>query len=160
MGDIREFMSGPINAIHKINEVIRAVNSLNNVYGDNFIKINRTSAGLTIGLNWSEVLSRIPSGGGGGGKDIRRAKLTANAGSGNTITANLYNSAGVEQTSGDESGITVYCTIVGGTALNVAVPVIGDNQDIFVVKLPYDNSGTVEQRWYCTTIFQTEPACS
>lgn len=76
---------------------------------------------------------------------VRRAITTAAAGSGNTITANLYDSSGIEQTEGDESNITVYCTILGGSALNSALPYLQDNTDIFVTKLPFSET---EQRWY------------
>lgn len=153
MSDIQEFLSGPANAIRKLNELIRVVNSLNKIAGDNFVKVNRTGSGVTIGLNWPEVLSKIPS---SVTTTIRRAITTAAAGAGSTITANLYNSAGVEQTTGSESGITVYCTICGGTALNSAIPYLENDDDIFVVKLPYSST---EQRWYCLQIFQTLGTC-
>jgi hypothetical protein len=91
----------------------------------------------------------------GGGIDIRRAKLTASAGAGNTITANLYKN-GVEQTTGEEAGVTVYCDVADGESdLNICIPRLTSGKEIKVVKLAFDNSGTVEQRWYCTnTIFQ------
>lgn len=93
---------------------------------------------------------------GGGGSEIRRAKLTADAGSGNTITANLYNNAGEEQTTGDESGVTVYCLFnhSSSNSLSAAIPRLYNGQDITVTKLAYINGEEVEQRWYCTTIFQ------
>ncbi|MBW8017101.1 MAG: hypothetical protein FVQ82_13025 [Planctomycetes bacterium] len=80
----------------------------------------------------------------------RRAKVTEDAGIGSTITANLYHATtGVEQTTGDEAGITVYCNISGGTALNEASRLLGNGDGIEVKLFPYDNAGTVEYRWYC-----------
>lgn len=113
-------------------------------------------------LRWFEHGGRHPKyrrrGGvsGGGTKQVRRVISTEAATNNNHITCNLYNSNGVEQTSGDESGIEVYCSICGGSALDEAIPRLQDNKDLFVVKLPYDNAGTPEDRWYCiSTIFQT-----
>jgi hypothetical protein len=91
----------------------------------------------------------------GGGIDIRRAKLTASAGAGNTITANLYKN-GVEQTTGDEAGVTVYCDMTDETGdLEDCIPKLLSGKEIKVAKLPYLNGDTLEQRWYCVNaIFQ------
>jgi hypothetical protein len=87
---------------------------------------------------------------------IRRAKLTTSAGSGNTVTANLYDSAGNEQTSGDESGATVYCNINNSGIANLydCIPRLYSGQDITVVKLPCRVDNQTVYRWYCTTVFQ------
>lgn len=91
---------------------------------------------------------------------VRRAITTAAAGAGNTITVNLYDSNGIEQTSGDESNITVYCTIVGGSALNTAIPRLENDTPIEVIQHPYWNEGIVEQRWYCAGLpFQASEVC-
>lgn len=164
MGDIREFVSGPPIAVQKLNELVRIVNSLNKICGDNFIKINRTSSGLSIGLNWSEVIKRIPSSS-GGGKDIRRAKVVEDAPAGNEIIANLYNSAGIEATDGDDFNVTVYCNISGGSDLNDAVRRLETGDEIQVGKLSYDNyddelkTHTLEYRWYALEGFQGSADC-
>ncbi len=91
---------------------------------------------------------------------IRRAKLTASAGTGNTITANLYDSSGIEQTSGNEAGVTVYCNINKqqpapfGTHLSSCIPRLYSGQEITVIKLPCRVDNQTEYRWYCTTVFQ------
>jgi hypothetical protein len=84
---------------------------------------------------------------------IRRAKVTAAAGEGNTITANLYDSAGIEQTEGEEAGITVYCNIIGETDLNLASPALIEGSEIEVRRITFDNEGTPETRWQCTALF-------
>uniref|UniRef100_A0A6H1ZN82 Uncharacterized protein n=1 Tax=viral metagenome TaxID=1070528 RepID=A0A6H1ZN82_9ZZZZ len=104
------------------------------------------SAGSGIAISAEGVISA----------KIRRAITTAAAGAGATITANLYNSAGVEQTTGDESGITVYCSICGGTALNAALPLLEDNDDIFIISLPYSAEA---DRWYCISLFFNVDIC-
>jgi len=92
---------------------------------------------------------------------IRRAVATANAGSGSTITCNLYNDdTGEAQSSGDEAGITVYCTICGGSNLNEAVPRLAAGSDLFVTYLPYYSGGSTSYRWYCTTVFNASMDCS
>jgi hypothetical protein len=98
---------------------------------------------------------------------VRRAKLTAPAGDGNTITANLYDADGIEQTSGDEAGVTVYCNINKqqpspfGTHLSSCIPRLYSGEEITVIKLPCriedeNHLGTyiTVYRWYCTTVFQ------
>ncbi len=91
---------------------------------------------------------------------IRRAKLTASAGTGNTITANLYDSSGIEQTTGDEAGVTVYCNINKtqdepfGTHLSSCIPRLYSGQEITVVKVPCQIEDQTEYRWYCTAVFQ------
>ncbi len=92
--------------------------------------------------------------------NIRRAKLTTSAGTGNTITANLYDADGIEQTSGDEAGVTVYCNINKqqpspfGTHLSSCIPRLYSGQEITVIKLPCRVDNQTVYRWYCTTVFQ------
>jgi hypothetical protein len=74
---------------------------------------------------------------GGVGISVRRAVTTESAGNCQTITANLYNIDGTEQTSGDESGITVYCTIIGRAKLNAALPRLAIDTEIYVAKFTY-----------------------
>jgi len=90
-----------------------------------------------------------------GASPERRAKVTQDAQASDTITANLYHiKTGVEQTAGDEAGITVYCNISGETALDKASRLLANGDDIEVKLFPYDNAGTVEYRWYCSEGFQ------
>jgi hypothetical protein len=87
----------------------------------------------------------------------RRARTKAAAGSGSTIVCNLYDLNGVEQTTGDESGITVYCDIINTTDLNLAVPRLPNNFDITIELHPHN---ATEDRWRCTTaIFQKSKDC-
>lgn len=95
----------------------------------------------------------------GSGTQVRRAITTAAAGATETIVCNIYDSSGVEQTTGNEAAITVYCSITGSANLDGAIPALEDDMDIFVIQLPYDNAGVVEQRWYCTQIFQSMDNC-
>jgi len=78
--------------------------------------------------------------------DVRRAITTQAAPADTKITANLYDHAGVEITSGMGSEITVHCNISGGGNLDKAIPRLIDNQDIDV----YCEQGI----WRCTTLFQ------
>lgn len=81
---------------------------------------------------------------------VRRAKTTENAPAATHINANLYDEDGVEQTSGPESNLDIYCSIMGGVDLEDAVPRLVSGSDIFVSKLPLSSS---VDRWYCVTIF-------
>lgn len=91
----------------------------------------------------------IPVGSGGIGIS-RRAILTADAGSGSTITANLFHiKTGVEQTSGDESGITVYFNLSRSVDLNTCAPLLEIDNIVTVSISNFDNAGTPEPRWTC-----------
>lgn len=78
---------------------------------------------------------------------VRRAITTQAAPALAYITANLYNHAGTEITSGLGSGITVYCDIIGGTKLSEAIPQLKDNTPL--------SAQNIQGKWYCTSIFQT-----
>lgn len=78
---------------------------------------------------------------GGAPANVRRAITTADAGSGDTITANIYDSSGIEQTEGDESGVTVHCSIIGGGNLNTAVPYLLTGDIIFI--------SLIHKEWWC-----------
>ena len=127
------------------NNLVREVHKLTRLKGANGIRVLQSSAGVTISGTEQSVNT-----------EIRRAITTAAAGASATITANLYDSSGVEQTTGDEAGITVYCTVTGSANLNAAIPLLANDTDIFVTQLPYDST---TNRWYCTQIFQKMDIC-
>jgi len=108
---------------------------------------------------------QIISAGDGGSGDLRRAKvLSPGAGSGSTITANLlHRSTGVEQTTGDEAGVTVYCNISDpsgtGLGLNYCSRLLDTGDILEVIKHKYDNSGTPEDRWYSVEGFHAFKYC-
>jgi len=97
----------------------------------------------------------------GGLGHMRRAKVTQAATSSTTITANLYDSSGVEQLTGNESGVTVYSTVAGGGDLDEALPFLESGLDIMITRLPYNYSGSIEWRWYYVGgLFTASEDCS
>ena len=54
------------SAVDKLNEIVKVLNNLDNLVGDNFIKVQRTPAGPLISLNIQQVLNKIPILGGSG----------------------------------------------------------------------------------------------
>lgn len=78
---------------------------------------------------------------------VRRAKTRAAAAATETISCNLYNYSQVEMTTGLGSNISVICNTNGGGNLNVSVPLLKDNQNIFVFN--------VQGRWWSTIHFNT-----
>ena len=147
--------------IAKLNLLLHAFNKLNNMRGDEFIKVKRSGAGTTINMDLAKVRQRVAKNGGTGsggssvyGKTVR-AECTQDAQGTAIITATLYESDG---TVGD--AISVYCNISNGTALNAAVPRLEDEDVIFVTKSIYDNAGTPTSRWYCVSNFQTSEDCT
>jgi len=145
----------------QLNKLVDVVNSLDNMRGDGLINVKRSGAGTTIGVSLGQLRPRLSGSGSGssgdsaGGSSVRRAKCTADAGSGATIAATLYDGNGE-----DSTAITVYCSIANGSDLDEATPRLEEDLDIFVTKSTYDNAGTPESRWYCTTVFQTTEDCT
>ena len=151
---IEEFTNGPDDIKDRLNQMIREIAGLKKIVGSPYINVNRMSSGTTISLNTNKVRELFPM-----SNRVRRAITTEAAGAAVTITANLYGTDGIEQETGDEAGVTVYCTVTGGANLNEAIPALVNDADIFVVKLPYDNAGDVEYRWYCLQVFQSMDNC-
>ena len=140
-----------------LNQLWNKVEGLLNLQGDAYINVNRIANGTGVTLNIEAVRRKIARTAGGGGTPVRRAKVTQDAPSGSTITANLFDAVtGVEATSGDEFNITVYYNISNGSALNSATPRLEDNDEITVYQAAYSSSVT---RWYCTANFQTTEDC-
>ena len=162
MQQLKKFTQGPPELVKKLNDMVDAVNQMQNLIGDGVIKVQNTVRGKTIGLDINQVRKRMSksSSSGDGGGTVRRAITTTAAGASTTITANLYDSNGSEQTTGDESGITVYFSIVsstgGGGNLNACLPQLKDDTDIFIVSLPYDSSNN---RWYYIGTVQSLDTC-
>lgn len=76
---------------------------------------------------------------------VRRA-ITTQAAPGDTkITANLYDNTGSEITTGLGSAIDVYCDTNGGGDLNVSVPLLKDNTELFVIN--------IQGKWWCKERF-------
>jgi len=144
-----------------LNKMWNKVDILDRMRGDGLINVQRVGGGITIGLNLQTARRRIAHQSESDSYyTLRRAKCTADAGSGSTITVNLYNAAtGIEETTGDESGITVYCNISGGSALNEASRLLAIGSVIFVSRSVYDNAGTPETRWYAVEGFDVTEEC-
>jgi len=156
---IKRFTKGPAETVAALNQIVELVNQLEKISGDEFINIGKSGGSTALRFNLNKLKERLGVFSGSGSGEIRRAKLTASAGATATITANLYNSAGVEQTTGDEAGVTVYCDIHGGTVLNAAIPRLATGEIIKVAKLPFLNGTILEQRWTCLTEFQASIDC-
>jgi hypothetical protein len=159
MNNIAPFTQGNAMTIRRLNQIVEAVNRVNNFTGDQCIKITRGRDGYTISLVMDQVNARIIKNRGGGSGGVYRAITTEAAPAATNITCNLYDSTGTEITSGEGSGIEVYCSIIGGGNLNAAVPRLEDNDDLFVVNLPYKNGTATESRYFCTSLFQASQDC-
>ncbi len=113
------------------NKVVERLNLLSNVHGGNGIGIKTNPAGINI-YNTSKFIG------------VRRAFVKTTPAAVATVVCFLDVDAA-------DAEITVNCDIVGGTALNSALPRITDGDAITV----YQINGT----WYCTTIFQESEDC-
>ena len=142
---IQPFTQGHPATVRKLNDIIRAVNALDNISGDGLVQVQKTGYGLAIGLNIAGLHKHIPR-----FKiynEIYQAKTQAAAGAATTISCKLLNEAEAEV--GD--AITVYTRICGGGNLNAAVPRLASGDYIFVTN--------VGGKWYCTTVFQASEDC-
>ena len=99
-----------------------------------------------------------------GGGVLRRAKVAAAVGANDYFTANLYHATtGVEQTTGNEAGVTVYCNISDpsdtGLGLNRCIRLLSVGDIVEVVRHAYDNAGTPEYKWYAVEGFAAFKNC-
>jgi hypothetical protein len=63
---IRPFTQGNSDTVQRINELVAAINRLENFAGDGLVRVTRTISGWTISLNIDEVNARMPKAAGGG----------------------------------------------------------------------------------------------
>lgn len=159
MESLRHITSGPPELVRTINRMIDAVNAFQRMTGDGFIQVQKGGQNVTLKLDIDRINGVMPKAKGGSSLPTRRAICTEDAGANSVITANLFDSSGVElDGSGEE--ITVYCNISNGSALNEAVPRLELGDTIFVVQSAYDISeGEVIYRWYCVSNFQASEEC-
>jgi len=153
---INKFTQGNAYTVARLNELVNAINSLNSFSGDACIRVTRSVSGYTFTLDLDQLNARIIKGGSSANSTIKRAITTEAAGASTSITCNLYDGNGAEITSGEGSAIEVYCSVIGGGNLNAAVPRLEDNDDLFVVQLPYSSTAT---RYYCVSLFQASQEC-
>lgn len=147
----------PQHAMDKFNEMADQLNALTSPVSNNgSVRRSRTGAGAVSTLATNLVNPKIPIR--NQSIPLRRARTTQDAPGGLTITCNLYDFNGVEQTTGDESGITVYCSIAGGNDLDEAVARLEEDLDVVVAHLPFSST---EYRWYMVgSPFQASEDCS
>lgn len=135
----------------KLNEIIDAVNKANNisltVQGARGSVISNPRGHA---LNVVIPKQTLGKGGGGGddvgGKTVRRATCTEDAPSGNEITCNLFDSDGIEITTGVEGedyNIPIWCLISNGRIAKVAHATPGsvDPGDTFRLTVALDAGG-------------------
>ena len=144
---IRELRKGQTPSADDYNKLVKRVNALSTVTGRNGIAASLSDAGLNIRSTIATPLTPT---------QVRRAITTEAAPAAQTITANLYDLDGVEQTSGDESGVSVTGIFIGGGFFSSSVPRLAENDDLFVVKL---KNGSGVDTWYCITLFQAARVC-
>jgi hypothetical protein len=71
MGEtVDKFNTGPAGAVNKLNKIIEVINSLKTITGDGIIKVNKTSAGITIGISIERLRERFPIAGGSSGSGV------------------------------------------------------------------------------------------
>lgn len=136
------------------NELIDRVNLLSKITGTSGVRVNMTPHG--VNLRGTLKQPRPPA----GGQEVFRARTTEAASATAFITANLYGGDGVEIQSGELSGITVNCSIIGGANLNAAIPRLENDDDFFVSLLPTISGSARVDAYWCTTIFQASTDCT
>jgi hypothetical protein len=116
----------------RLNLLVNAARKLDNLAGDNLIKITSTEHGKTIKLDFNKLMERVPKFGVGGG--IRKAYVKDTPAAVETVDCYLDTDA-----TGTE--VTVNCSVIGGTALNSALSRLADGELIFVAY--------VGGEWWC-----------
>jgi len=142
LNNIREIFNwNPRNVIQKLNEIIRAINTLMNFTGDDLVNVKDGPIGRTVGLNWQLLLEKLPR------TPLRLCTLTTDV---------SYDDPDIEATGtihhpgGDETEVTIYFGSIGTASSSITgyiQPNIANGTTIVVVK---DNNGL----WNCVQVLQ------
>jgi len=141
MQRLQNFTTGSPDAISKLNNLIRAVRELQNFSGDGIITAKKTPTGYVIGINFNQLITRMPD----SRKVVRKAYCKTDAGAGTTLACYLDS-----DDSNDE--VTVNFNTTNGTALNACLPPLSDGDMILVINIDGD--------WWCTGNFFKMDFCS
>ena len=133
-----DFTTGNRDLVERLNELIEVARQVKNMTGDDTIKVRHTASGINISMDRQRC--------GGSSVGVRNAFVKTTPAAVETVVCWLSDTDG----SGDE--ITVNCSVIGGTALNAAVPRLADGERIAVF---YDGSN-----WRCCTTFQASEDCT
>jgi len=137
--DIAYFTTGPPQLRQKLNDMIRIINSLNHVRGDQFIKVNKTPSGFSFSLSVAKLEERLRMFGSAGGGAVRKAYCATDAGAVSTINCYLDS----DDSASEE--VEVNCNIIGGSKLTEALPYLSDGDMILVTQ--------VGSEWWCISMF-------
>ena len=83
--------------------------------------------------------------------------LSGDFSAGEIITDTFEGSAKADA---EQYGIEVHCDISNGSDLDSATPLLIEGNPITVYESVFDNAGTPETRWYCSTNFDTHEECT
>ena len=133
------FTNGDPNLVSRLNELVEIARQVENMSGDDTIKVRHTASGINISMDRQRL-------GVGSSSRIYNAFVETTPGAVETVSCWLSDTDGTGET------ITVYCSVIGGTALNSAYPRLADGERIAVF-----NDGTY---WRCCTTFQASEDCS
>jgi len=115
---LNDFKNGNRDLMNRLNELIAVARQVENMTGDDTIKVRHTASGINISMDRQRR--------GGNATGIRKAYAIVDAGAGATIDCYL------DVDSSESETINVTCEIAGGTALNAAIPRLEDGDLIHV----------------------------
>ena len=122
-----KFRKGPKRTVKKLNAVIDSVNALSRIAGDQFIHITKQGDNIHVGFDIAQLLSYLPrSLATRVNSPIRKAYVKTTPAA--TDKVDVY----LDENDSDTE-VEVTCSIVGGSALNSAIPRITDDDLIFVL---------------------------
>lgn len=139
---IQKLTNGPVSVVRKINEIIEAANAFLSMSGDGLVKVRHTLSGASVAIDTKSLEARMPKT--AGGLKIHKAFVKTTPAAVETVACFLDTDA-----TGTE--VTVNCSVIGGSALNSAVPRLADGELIFVA--------SVGGAWWCLTTFQASQVC-
>jgi len=93
---------------------------------------------------------------------VRRAITVEDAGLGNAILVNFFDSSGIEITTGDigvDYNVPVLCNISGGSDLNTASRLLENRDELSVIPYVYDVAGEPVKKWTAIEGFDVTEEC-
>ncbi len=143
MRDVQPFTQGPAVTIAKLTELVHLANRINHIVGDGIVKVTNTSQAITVGIDIEQLMARMPKSPG----EITIIRATVHTTPGATTTV-----ACKRATTDDFVYFDVECDVVGGTALDAALPLLTEG----VVFSVYKDGDT----WRSFFPFQTHDLCA
>jgi len=148
MRQLKRLTRGSPELLQVLNDLVEAVNEINDIRGDNFITTHKGGNGTALSLNVNALLPFLAKGAGNTSVvDVHRLVVQENAPADENISCKKVDS----NDAAIGSAFDVKCNLSGTTALNSTIRRLETGDFITAYK--------IEGTWHCTEGFQKSVDC-